>query len=479
LSDAVAPGYRRPREAPDCVVASALRLRQNKRIADTWDLRRPRLAGVTLASLVVLACDVFEPPLPQLAPGTGGSSNEKPPDTPFWMVEDERGCRRARAPSVDDRPEQSDSAQDLPPIVLAISKTRHGVNEDRRELPADPEAWRIIGFDLDGTCTNSSTCEVEGTRVNEPSCSNSISTPFDGDACRDNTIGRIFGVGQSSPIIGGMFGMTEADWNCELHRGGFSTLIRISRYNGKPDDADVRVDLYTSTGLQVLPGWKCRQSIEEPLTERWYDYADWLSNSHWKVSARSVDLAALPPEGGLPDAKVADPAAYVRDGFLVAHLPDGSEFQWNGENTPVPGFRDVLRSPVLVAPLARDPDSLGWFIKNGTLSGAVTAADLLTGYREIGVCENMCNTFPTIENYLASNLDVLASFAGAPPSDAPCDALSIAIDFDARAATATADDIVDTRPPELCPAPRHSAAGRPGCICQPDGTTCVSPDGGM
>ena len=436
-------------------------------------------AGTTLAGLVVLACDVFEPPLLPEVAGSGGAPNEEPPlETPFWIEEDQRGCRRARTPSKEDRPEESAPGEELPPILLAISKTRHGVNKDERELPNDPDAWKIIGFDLDGTCTNTSTCEVDGTRVNERSCSNALTTPFDGDDCRDNTIGRIFGVGQNSPIIGGMFGMTEPDWNCELHRGGFSTLIRISRYNGKRDDSDVRVDLYTSTGLQVLPGWKCRPSMEQPLTERWYDYADWLSNSHWKVSSRAIDPAAASPEGGLPGAKVADATAYVRDGYLVAHLPDGAEFQWNGEHTAVPGFRDVLRSPVLVARLSQDPDSLGWFIKNGTLSGAVTSADLLTGYREIGVCENMCNTFPTIENYLASNLDVLASNISSSSSDAPCDALSIAIDFDARAATATPDDIVDTKPPELCPAPRHRGAGRPGCVCQPDGTTCVSPDGG-
>jgi len=64
--------------------------------------------------------------------------------------------------------------------------------------------------------------------------------------------------------------------------------------------------------------------------------------------------------------------------------------------------------------------------------------------------------------------------SGDSMSGAECTAMSLAVAFEARQATATDDDVEEISEPIECPQPRHPDMPRQGCICQPDGT-CVLP----
>jgi hypothetical protein len=407
------------------------------------------------------------------ATGTGGAAATGP----FWIETTDKGCERQRPPTTADRPTASDPGADLPPITFAMSRIRNGASANDDAISPDPNAWQETGFDLDGVCTNSSTCEVNEERVLDVACKNDFGPPFDGKECRDNEIGKLFQTAQTSPLVGELFGLTDKDWNCEIYRGGFSTVLKVSNYNGKLNDRDVRLDMYVSPGLQTLPGWTCRAKIELPLDPDWYKHAPWRSDAHWKVTDTSIDLAAPPTTTELPNAKTADPTAFVRNGYLVAQLPDGREFQWDGQNTPVPGFRDVMHRPLMVAKLIKDPDTLLWSMDEGTLTWIVLPDEMLRGFREIGLCENMCNTFDTVKDYLNTHQDMLSSTTE-PLPDVECNSLSLAVDFDARQATSSKADLVPGTTSVECPQPRHPKAPRQGCKCQPDGTTCIALDGG-
>lgn len=396
-------------------------------------------------------------------------------DGPWWIETNEHGCEVKRPPNKGDRPEFSDPGPELPPIYLATYRVRTGASADDEALSLDPNAWETIGFDLDGRCTNSPSCEKDEIRINERSCQNSAAVPYDGDWCIDNEIGKLFSVASSSPHVGELFGVTDPDFNCELHRGGFSHIIKISNYNGKKYDRDVRVDSYVSPGLQTLPGWKCRETIDAPLNPEWYKFANWLKSSHWKIARRSIDLAA--PEAGdeLPNSRTADPTAFVRNGYLYTELPDGREFWWNGQNTAIPGIRVIMHRPKMLGKLVKLPDD-SWVLEDVIHTFVVLPDEMLLAFRELGLCENMCNSYELVKDYLNTHQDSFLTDEVLP--DVPCSALSLASEFDARQVTLSKADIVDVDPPVECPQPRHPSAPRQGCVCQPDGTTCVQPDGG-
>ena len=398
-----------------------------------------------------------------------GGRGDGGPLGPWWPYTNQHGCASAGVPARADRPAASDPGTDLPPIYLAVSKLRAGTTKDDPQHTPDDNAWQDIGFDFDKLCTRSATCEVDQMQVNDRSCANSNLTPFDGNQCRDNEIGKLLKVASMSPTVGEYFGITERDWNCELHRGGFTIILKISGYNGRAYDRDVRLDMYTSTGLQKLPNWTCRATIDAPLATDWFMRASWISTDPWKIAQRSIDLAAPDPmdPNEVKNGIAADVAAYVRGGYLYAELPDGAEFWLNGENTAVPGTRQIMHRAIIVGQLIRGQDDL-WTVDNGILEFVTSPGEMLQSFQEIGYCDNMCEAFFQLRNYLNTHQDSLRDTAEHLPATA-CNGLSIAFDWEARQAAAMARDVVPVQAPTTCPQPRHPLAPRQGTQC--DGGT--------
>ena len=406
------------------------------------------------------------------------------PTAPWWPHKTAKGCLSAGVPKSTDRV-PSDPGATIAPVYFAMNRFRLGAVDEKPDptnmsltyLPPDPNAWEDIGFDLDGACTNSATCEdSKGNLIKETVCSNSQTIPFDGNKCIDNSIGKLFNIAATAPTVGEWFGLTENDWNCEMWRGGFSIIFKVSNYNGQYNDDSVTLDMYTSTGLQVLPQWYCRKAIDQPLATDWNAHAPWPSKSHWIISKDDISLAADQNGTDVPDSKWHDPTAFVRGGWLVSQLPDGTWFWYDGERTPVPGFREIMHRPILAVQLVHDPQSDMWTMDNGTIGYVAKPAEMLEGFQQLGFCENMCGTFTEVKNYLNTYQDSLSVDTNAPPATM-CDALSFGTVFRAAQISADATDIQQPKPFAICPQPRHPAAPRQGCVCSSDGSTCTL-DGG-
>lgn len=111
-----------------------------------------------------------------------------------------------------------------------------------------------FGLDVDGSCTNSGTCEG----VKTMSCrSRSMELPYDGANCRDNAFANWVAVASMIPQIAETCGLSEESLNCGLARGSYNMLIRLRGYDDSLHDPEVRVDWYTSPGLEKQPSGKC------------------------------------------------------------------------------------------------------------------------------------------------------------------------------------------------------------------------------
>jgi hypothetical protein len=393
------------------------------------------------------------------------------------------GCESAGVPKRADRPTWVEDSASVAPFYMAQTRIRFGTTNDDETLTPNPFAWRDIGFDFDETCTGSPTCLIDNDPsrpVEKYACQNTVGVG-DGKLCRDNQIGKLFQVAESSNNVAKFFGMSEQDWNCELHRGGFSIIYKVSNYNGQLNDPDVRVDLYNSIGAENPQGWNCRgtdagPSIAGTLDPNWHSKSMWPPNGgKFLIPSRNVKAGTPPaPAGHLQDAAVSDGAAFVRNGILIASFPPRSEVALLGTRTPVPGFRLILDRGLLAAELKKETEN-GWTLK-GTLAGVVDQGLMIESFEEIGFCDNICGSYGNVIDYLGLRKDAL--FRADDPASSACDALTYATTVVARQASINAT--LDRRLPEYgeplnpeCPEPRHPEAPRQNCTC--NGNTSVCP----
>ena len=426
-----------------------------------------------------------------------GMSGNDGSTQPWWPHKNSHGCMSAGVPLATDLPDRSDPGSDLPPIYVAIDRFLTGSANNDLTLTQNSNAWEDQGFDIDDVCTNSATCpdttDPSGqTLIDDPGCVNAQVVPYDGNLCRDNALGKSFGIAAQVSEVGQWFGFTEQDINCELLRGGFSVIFKISGYNGQLNDRDVQVDMYNSMGLVNLPSWKCRLTIDTPLDPNWPTSAPWMSTDPWLIDSNSFDISTKNTDAGvndLPEGAVRDYAAFVRNGWLIVHLaPDNSLFWFDAERSSVginatpgtfPGFRSFMHRNVIAARISKDQYGY-WNLTNGTISWVNTPGDVVKGFREIGFCENMCQGYNQLINYLTNSVDTVTT--GQPNMalpTTPCDGLSGGFAFLARQATISPKYVQASAQPMDCPEPLSMYAPRQGAGCNCEaGLGCPPDDGG-
>jgi hypothetical protein len=326
-------------------------------------------------------------------------------------------CDSAGVPRESDRPAPTSDA-DLAPFYLALSTLDLG--ERGPDGKPNPNVWQTQGFDLDGVCTNSPTCN-SGDSI-PVSCKNpGTAIPFDGDYCRDNTFGRFAYQAAVVPEVAKKYGLNADNFNCSLCIGSYNFIVRISQYNGKATDAQVRVDLYPSPGLESVLPWDCR-------SDDWKTHPCFTPDMPWKVQE---DVLKGPRNGNeLPDSKIATLDAYVRNGYLISALPNDTLFWFPGRNAIATAFPLRMQSSLFTGKLVRSQEGT-WTVEDGMIAGRSKGTDIVKGFRQIGLCESD-PSYSLISSFVNTNLDITAS--GVVDPNVPCDSLSFGIGFTAKQA---------------------------------------------
>lgn len=396
-------------------------------------LRSASLLGSLAAAVGTFAvfCNVYTPDL------TGGTPSPDAGTGVGWWSAPVGTCFSAGTPKESDRPAAA-SAVSLPPIMVALRTMRIGSQDADNNLSL--QAWKDLGFDLDGVCTSPDTCEVDAIGSCKPTTAAVVT---DGNYCRDNSFGRLEGLAANIPAVGGKYGLNDEAFNCGLYTGAYNFLIKISGYNGTPNDSQVRLDFYPSPGLETVLLGDCTSKTWRTSSVGWRVDQPWLIR----------DTAVTAPVGGpdLPDAVLVDTNAYVRDGYLVASLPKDALFWFPSikgrtANVATP-FPLRFTSGRVTGHLKKAADNT-WAIEDGIIGGRTRETDVLEGFRLIGFCESTDTNFKQMNDYLHSGLDILADGPNDP--SVTCDAISVGIAYTAMQATAGklvhVDDLVE------CPA---------------------------
>jgi hypothetical protein len=402
------------------------------------------LGALGSGALGFFACNTYDSSLLEPAPGSAVESRN---GIGWWSKEDSRGCFSAGVPSLADRPGPQD-AKDVGPVIMAIDSMKVGSLDDNGAL--DPNAWKDLGFDLDGVCTASDTCESVDP---PPSCQvGGSALPRDGKYCRDNTFGRLEYAAALIPELTTKYGLSDDRFNCALCVGHYNFLIRVTGYNGEPNDDRVRIDFYPSPGLEKPLPWDCSKPD-------WRTHPCFTPDMPWTVEEGATADGRPGPELG--DGKMFDDAAYVRDGYIVARLPEDTLFWFPGYKALVVAYPLRLQNAVVTGRIARGADGI-WRIGDGMIGGRTLGDDVVKGFRLMGFCDtNDPQNYDLMTTFVRSNLDVLAD--GRSDSNVPCNAMSVGIGYTAVQARAGKLERVEP----LVECKLHASGGDAGADAQP------------
>lgn len=271
------------------------------------------------------------------------------------------------------------------------------------------------GYDLDGVCACCTGCTGElcvapmGTTLE--SCDAVSGLPNDG---RDNNIAKYLAGLAGTPLEE----LRSSAASQLADRGDWGVVLRVTQYNGDPDDGQVSVSVYNSRGTPLDPLWD--------------------GSDPWEL--RSDSLGGL---GGVDDALFRADDAYVTGGVLVARFTQPVSLALP-KNFVLP-----LEGAVLQALIGKDAQD-NFALQDGVLGGRVRITDALSalgGMRDSGfpvVCRDTPDYALLYKDPLCAHRD--ETTVSLP---APCDAISFGMSFAAERISDT-PTVVSVDPTRLC-----------------------------
>ncbi len=286
-------------------------------------------------------------------------------------------------------------------------------NFDFGDAPqGEPARTDLPGLDLDRSC---SCCECVSAleACTRPSFATAASC--DGERGVDNAFARLISlVGDNA---------TSAALNGDVEDGVWTILVELADYNGLPDDAQVRVALYTTSGHKTNP-----DAMALPTAPAWQ------GDDQWMRRADSV--------GPTNEPLVYTDQAYVTGGVLVGELEG---FLSLGGSL---GSRVNFRGGLVRARIAEVDGKT--VLRDGVIGGRWPLEDIFAALSSLRilnqpVCTNTIG-YSTVKASICKATDVYSRGVGANL----CDALSFGMRFDAE--------------PVLFAAALGPSTSSPGCV---------------
>jgi hypothetical protein len=254
------------------------------------------------------------------------------------------------------------------------------------------------GFNLDKTCT----CPGPDTCTRAPDAGIACDVPPQGI---DNNGNLLFRKAAELNLV------TQLQLNQALSTGESGVLVRIEKYNGQPNDAQVRVAVFSSLGIQ---GFAEGGAPKHDGTDQW--------------TVESQSVLGGTSDGGFV-AVYADPTAYVTNNTVVAAL----DFPVTIGSTVTSPVTIELTSGFIVAKLA---NVSGVRALSGTFAGRWPMTKMLTSFQAFvdpfNPPTHLCGSDPAyqiVKGLACGAADITRS----PDLDkgGPCDAVGVGVHIQA------------------------------------------------
>jgi len=278
----------------------------------------------------------------------------------------------------------------------------------------DGGASAVTGYDLDHACTtgaSSSSCVTEDLQPNGYPI---VDLAGGVDQESFALINQLTTQGLTSSVA---TSLTDVAINASIARGEFSVILTLKGYGGEANVTGLTLGVQASPGLMAAP----------PA----FDGGD-----TWYVSVAD----SVTPTNNFPNQTIT--MAYVTNNILVATqtdpvtlhvnvptmLPEGGATEVNGPLTV------ILHSPIMTATIKQRTDGL-YELTGGVIAGRWGVTDALQAIGLLNTTDGtLCQdstgaVYALVAPYICKGREILAS--ANPDASAPCDALSVAIGFDA------------------------------------------------
>lgn len=203
--------------------------------------------------------------------------------------------------------------------------------------------------------------------------------------------------------------------------GRWSILMRVSGYNGLPNDENVRIEWYPSGGFKLQPDAGF-QDGSPPF---------WEGTDEWPIVPSAISDAAVAADGG-PTARFFDNDAYVTNGKLVFSLIESEFTATNG----LTQLSMTISDGTGMAQLEQTPT--GYRLRDGIIAGRLEVSNL---FKMVGdfrdhngapFCANEANPYwQATRGAFCRGLDIQV---GSPQPNKKCDAISVGLGFEAEPA---------------------------------------------
>jgi hypothetical protein len=242
-----------------------------------------------------------------------------------------------------------------------------------------------MGYDLDNACT---------CAPHDPTCASPVQT-CDGEGGVDNAVGVFMtNLGLAAP-----FEQQMTDAIIGAGRGG--VLFQVEKYNGQLDDANVKVSIYSSQGPATI-------AADGGIVHHPPDFT--------KVDTWTVDRSRL-TSGQPPGTYDATTEAYVSNGVLVTPFVALVRLSETVQLATTGAY--------LVAPIDLS-DPAHPLIRSGVIAGRWPTDKLLALIEG-----TMCSVPQTVaRDGVCASADIMRD-EGQDKQGLPCNALSLALGFDA------------------------------------------------
>lgn len=281
---------------------------------------------------------------------------------------------------------------DTTSIVFALTAIDFG-------LALDAGVTGPYGFNLDKTCT----CPGPGTCV-LPDAAKVCDV---GSRGVDNNGNRVFRLAAQFKFV------QQDELNLAISTGMSGVLIRVDNYNGKSDDSQARLAVFSSLGLEGLFDGGVPQLNGQ---------------DRWTVEDQSVIGGVISDAGAKP--RFSDETAWVSNNQVVGSL-DFPITIGSSLNAPV---TIDLTGGVIVGTLGMKN---GLRTLSGTFSGRWEAKKMLLSFQNytdpLDTTKHVCGTDPTYQDLklvTCSTVDI-ARVQNLDNQGSDCDALSVGIHFEA------------------------------------------------
>jgi len=304
----------------------------------------------------------------------------------------------SRQPPV--RPTGADDGVAIEPLTFGL----------RDSLLNQGSGWTNIGFDLDGITTNAATGFA------------SECTPPDGDPQRDGMDGIDNAFGSDLfPLVGAFIPNLEETARAGQEEGSGAPVIRVTGWNGTPNDSRVVASLSTGVSATSADGIGEAPPAIQPIRSGMilledgtpaplpiWDGQDWVWLREDSFVANDIN-----------QPRSLDDNAYVADGRLVFRLRSGTELTFASESV---GVQIRLGDAIVVGELTRTG------MTNIIVTGRWSVADLLSTAQSVGLCPGTVE-YRLLESRLGGIADVRDSRPEPGETGLVCNALSAAVSF--------------------------------------------------